>query len=341
MYMVIMLRIEANTVSKNNNILHINGKKYDARTGAVLDHGAQTKLSVKHTISRAPARHAKPHPQKSSRTLMRHIVKKPVAHKKAVKNASEHAVAKSTVALKHSVRKVNQHRVARANKIGQSKLISHFRAIQPTAYTATSTPTPPSAATSPVAPAPKATPHTTKSKTASLLDNALKNARSHEQPPHKLPKKRPHKRLAGIGATAALVAVIIGIIVTQNLSDIQLQMASAKAGFAVSMPTVQPAGYSLGELTYTAGSATTNFQSNSDDRAYTITQKKSDWSSMALRDIFVTGLDPYFETIQLGDRDIYIYNDSNATWVDDGIWYTVQSDGALSNKQLIDLAGSL
>jgi len=56
---------------------------------------------------------------------------------------------------------------------------------------------------------------------------------------------------------------------------------------------------------------------------------------------FITPSYPQHQTVQASGLTIYLYNDHSATWVNGGIWYVVQSDGSLNDRQLIDLATSL
>jgi hypothetical protein len=89
------------------------------------------------------------------------------------------------------------------------------------------------------------------------------------------------------------------------------------------------------------GVVATEFKSNSDDRAYNLTQKQSDWTSRELYDNYVKPLDAKAISAQAGGRTVYFYGDGNATWVNAGIWYLVQSHGSLDNRQLLALAESL
>jgi hypothetical protein len=118
-------------------------------------------------------------------------------------------------------------------------------------------------------------------------------------------------------------------------------MASAKAGFSVSRPGYLPAGYSLADLKYAQGAAALSFHSNSDDRRYTLSQHTSSWDSQALAGTFVSRQDPSYQTVQSGGRTIFVYGNGNATWVSDGVWYVLQSDGSLSRQDLISLAASI
>ncbi len=341
-------------VSKNNNIIQINGKSYDATTGNLLSHAGSSKATPKeksvdgvHRAPRKPAHAASRHPA-SSQTLMRSAVKKPSLSAKPHLKAQGHAestvdLPKAEVLVNTSVQRLDNKRLQHAKKIHKSQLISRFgtaapAAPQPTLYSQFVEAKAASQSHLP-------TQHTAKSKktktTADLLEQALQNATSHEQAPVKRPKLSHAKRTAGMGGAVLLAVIVLGVITSQNLPNAKLQMASAKAGFDASLPQYKPAGYSLGKLNYSDGVVATRFKSNSDSRSYTITQKQTTWDSTALLDTFVKPSDPNYQAIDSGGRTVYIYGQHNATWISGGIWYQVESNGSLSDRQLVELASSL
>ncbi len=239
-----------------------------------------------------------------------------------------------------------EQRLQRARQVPKSKLVNHF-----TAATAVSvSPRPPDTHLPPPRPylndsiganlrtsRPLKKPETT----AELLERGLREATAHTQLPLKNPRYNSLKRQAGIVASLAVAVAVISVIAVQNLSSAQLQVASAKAGFSVKLPNYKPAGFSQGRLNYGAGAVAAQFYSNSDTRSYSITQKSSSWDDATLRDTFVAPIDPNYTTLEASDRTIYIYGNHNATWISSGVWYTVQSNGALNDHQLVDLATSL
>lgn len=304
--------------------------------------------AVKKPAASGVARHAaKPaggHKPVASSTLMRQSVKKPVAatrkHGQAQGDLSLVKRSETAVLAKKSAGRLDDRRLQKAKRVPKSELIQHFAPltsdsfvpvqVQPQAAAA------PLAAKRPMAaPAPAAKPKTS----ADLLERALKNATSHEQ---KSPAKRRRKAGRKTALAGAVLAVaFIGLVSSQEISNVRLHIASAKAGFNVGLPDYKPAGFSLGQLNYSPGSAATTFKSNSDQRTYTITQKTSDWDSQSLRDNFVVSQDKNYQTADAGGRTVYVYGNGNATWVNGGIWYVVQSDGSLTSQQLTQLAGSI
>jgi hypothetical protein len=348
---------------KNSNTIKINGKTYDATTGgllaspgsvkapskkiAVKQPTAKTSKPVVHDAIRQAAKQPAGHKPKPSRTLMRQAVKKPGPALKRHHKAQGHTDTLSArplgeVLVKPSLHKVDEQRLRHAKQIPRSQLISRFPKLTPGSFS------PSPAAVQKTEPQPRpaavtAAPAKRPTTTAELLDRAIEQATSHLEPPVK-PKKsrRKHlKRNASIGAAMGLSVLALGVIYNQNISGVRLEMASSKAGFNVSIPGYKPAGYGLGQLNYNEGVAAVQFHSNSDDRHYTITQKRSSWDSQALHDNFVAPSYSQYQTVTSGGLTIYLYGNHNATWVNNGIWYVIQSDGSLNTQQLVDLAVSV
>jgi hypothetical protein len=247
--------------------------------------------------------------------------------------------ALSTVIVKPSALRLDEQRLQHAKQIERSRLISRFPALTSDAFAHDNLP----AAKPSAAPATPAVLPERPRTTADLLERAIERSTSHLEPPQK-PAKRSRDRLkrnASIGAAIGLSVIVLGVIVTQNLANVRLQMASAKAGFNVSLPNYRPAGYGLGQLDYNEGVAAVQFHSNSNDRHYTITQKRSEWNSTDLQNNFIAPSYARYQTVQAGGLTIYLYGNHSATWVNSGVWYVIQSDGSLSDRQLIDLATSL
>lgn len=383
--------VKALYVGKKNNVIEINGKRYDARTGALLDLDAtpvvnsvnvptkiastsidgfikapsktvalqpqsslspaeiQAKLDyeqrqqLKKGISaRKVAAHAT-HTPEPAKTLMRSAVKKPgPSLKRRVKAQAPIsgliAPPSHSLAAKVAAHAVNPQHSALAAKVPKSSAIRRF-----SPQTAAAPAKQPAVVAAP-APEPRYRPPTPQPKrprtTADILHEALKNATSHEEPtPQKTQTARRKYGYAGAGI--ALSVALIAVIGMQNISGIKLQLASAKAGISASLPTIQPAGYRTDNVSQSPGSVTVRFASNSDRRTYTIQQSVSSWDSATLRDTYVSKQDKAYQTVEAGGRTIYLYGNGQATWVSNNIWYVVQSHGALSNRQLVDIATSM
>jgi hypothetical protein len=108
------------------------------------------------------------------------------------------------------------------------------------------------------------------------------------------------------------------------------------------MPRYTPSGFKVeNPIQYQKGLVSVKYTSASDDRSYHITQQQSDWNSESLLKEFVEQQGKVSQTLQLKGKTIYIYDGNNATWVDGGIWYQVESEDALNNDQLLKIVNSL
>lgn len=285
-------------------------------------------------------------------TLMRHAVSKPAAHPvKHTKPASIHDARTA-------------ERLARAKAIPKSQAIARFPATSatkthtaqrsvPTKHAAVAVEAAPKAAAPPMKqpathkPHPAPAPMTASEK---LVTNALKNARAHEasHPYAKKPRRRfAHafgikNRTANIAMATAAVVLLGGFFVYQNIPNFSMRLASARAGFAAAQPGYRPSGFTQDKLvSYAPGKVTISFHSNSDSRKYQVTQQVSNWNSQALSDNYLAANNKQYQTYQAGGKTIYVYDGSNATWVNGGVWYQIQGQSSLTSDQLLRIANSI
>lgn len=271
---------------------------------------------------------------------MRRALKKPgPSLKRQIKTASPVANPAGIVtSYAQPMQHYDEARLKHATQIKRSNLISHF---PPSLNDVSTRPSKSQAQNIQPAPASLIVPPLSKPKTtADVLEHAIKHVEARAKTPR--PANRGHsRRRAGISATVAIAVSLAGFVASQNMSNIKLQVASAKAGFDASLPSYRPAGYSLGKLNYSQGVVSADFSSNSDQRQYHVIQKLSQWDSEALRSNFVSNQDPRYSSQEVAGRTVYLYGKRNITWVSDGIWYIVQGSGSLNDQQLIDIAKSL
>lgn len=351
--------------------IEINGTVYNPSTGAVLDgfvrrpqaKPAKTKIPSDHSSrlvhpNPKPTGRAQRHPKPSkaahkptrSQTLMRHTVKKPAA-------SPSHTTAK-TPALKD-----HQQRQQRARQATKSTAISRFAKYRasnsPASFTTKVAPLPVKAP--PTSAPPIQTPTTAgqlasahakpRSQTSASFEAALANATSHQQ---KAPKKAAlhhrtarklglHTRTFTIVISCLAVLLVGAFLAYQNSSAISMRYAATKAGFDASLPGYTPPGFTVKSPIATGpGQVTVNYHSVSgDDRAFQVSQKPSNWTSDSLLSNFVDTNQQSYQTYQDKGKTIYIYNGSNATWVNGGVWYQVTGNANLSSDQLISIADSL
>lgn len=298
---------------------------------------------TKHTRSVAKA--ARVSSQQPSNTLMRHVVAKPGHSLKRHHSAHGHVdglVAKpvGTVAPKLSVSSIHPDRLQRAHSTVKSNLVRKFNQ-NPIA----TNPTQPRVVmpVMPVMPHNKTGQHQSIEST-DIFERALQRATSHQQPAA-LPEDHPHKqrfsKRLSLTATALTLLLLVGLLGYQNRAALTVRLASSKAGFNATLPSYKPSGFTIGKLNYSPGTVAIHYRSNSDQRAFAITEQPSAWNSSTLRDNFVVNNDNEFQTVDVAGRTVYIYGKNNAAWVNGGIWYKVQSEGSLSAQQLSQLARSL
>lgn len=235
----------------------------------------------------------------------------------------------------------DSEREARAQKIKRSSLVSKFsdmvapsaashgvhKKIQPLA----------------VQPAPAhSAPAHQPSASKTLLENGLRAAQSHTQQ-HKTKRgKSRRSRLASMGAAGMAILLMTAFIAYQNIPNMSVRYAAAKAGISAHLPGYQPAGFALDKtIEYTPGRITMQFASNSDDRHFTITQRASNWNSETLMSNYVASASDQVHTLEDKGRTIYLYGESNATWVNGGVWYEIDGKSQLTSDQLIRIATSM
>jgi hypothetical protein len=182
-----------------------------------------------------------------------------------------------------------------------------------------------------------------------IFEEALAHATSHmeESPKQTAQEKlrtakrkgKKHSKVFGIVASVAVFLLLCGFVAYQNKANIQLQLASAKAGFSASVPLYKPEGYSMAKLAYSTGSVATTY--NKGNHSFSITQKKSNWDSQTLLENFVATSNEPYQGYESAGRTIYVYGEGKATWVNGGIWYQMTGANNLTNDQIVKVAASM
>jgi hypothetical protein len=84
-----------------------------------------------------------------------------------------------------------------------------------------------------------------------------------------------------------------------------------------------------------------DYSSKTDSRGFSITQEKTTMQNNDLPNILLSKVSDAHQAETASGKTIYIYNGSNATWVDNGVWYNIQGNANLSADQLRQVASSL
>lgn len=313
--------------------------------------------------------HSAVHSAQRSQTLNRKAVKKPaVSAKPALHAKSATPVATIHSRVEHSatgrgmlMKKVPETRLVRAMSLPKSTLVSKFGknySKKPQLSPNLKVQQAPNSHSSHKAnePSLKNPVHQIDSSAAvpvkrSVFEDHLLKANSHQQKPVK--KAHRSKRIANklrispkiVSVSAGVFAILLlgGFFAYQNVPSIGMRIAASKAGFSGKLPSNVPAGYAFkSPINAEPNNIALTYKSRSDDRQFIIVQRPTNWSSESLLTNYL--LDSQFRYQVYRDKGltVYIYNGSNATWVDKGVWYSVTSpDSALSSEQLLELASSI
>lgn len=342
-----------------SQVIELNGRRYDAATGREVtrtQHQSPKKPSSQGVSldgmakrSHPPRKTSQPahHRTQRSNTLKRSTVGKPQAVKNVASSKKAHqaktptkTMAEAGQALRHSVPSDRLHRVKSVN---QSKLIQRFNSdVSPTVHKH----------------AVKAKQHASSMVQAvsSVVDRptaqfgqAIEQATSHtakkiRKTPvrHRIARKlRISTKALNASAMAVAVLLFVGFFGYQNAPNLSMRVATMRSQVEGSLPGYAPNGFSLNRsIAYKPGEITLAYQSNSDERYFEVKQTASQWDSDALAQNFIAEKDQV-RTIQDKGKTIYLYEESNATWVDGGVWYRIEGESLLNSDQLSRLANSL
>lgn len=176
-------------------------------------------------------------------------------------------------------------------------------------------------------------------KSEEAFNKALADADSHNQTHKRVKHKNKRGFVKPLAITASAI-LLLGFFGYQNLPNLNVRIASSRAGFSAKSPGYTPNGFSTGRINYETGKVVINFKSNSNQNTYSLTEKVSGWNSEALMHNYLIGNNHEHQTQQVKGKTIYLYDGSNATWVNGGVWFNIQSE-YLTNDQLIRIASSL
>lgn len=381
-------------------VIEINGRRYDARTGEILEQKISPKnaddskvaakqLPTKHrsngqkidgfsrrkvpsatlskqsdgitlhgnkknidqSLSRTNVSAISPikKPQKS-KTLLRSIVRKPST--KAAYIHSISGIKKPSIQTSHLRTPIPPSNSRRdPNIVTKSPHISKFATkishpVKPTLshkLTIKAHPTSTKPVTSHTPPLTKINISSNDKVTKYDLNHAISVATSHTQKRQKINiKPRVNPKFFIISAGILVIAGLAGYFSYNRVPQLSLQVATSKAGFSGHLPNNAPSGFSLkNPIESTKGSITLNYISNSDARKFAISQKPSNWSSESLLSNVFKQSKLNYQTYQDKGLTIYVYEGNNATWVNNGVWYTITGQNALSSQQLLAIAGSM
>ncbi|GHU07142.1 hypothetical protein FACS189431_1240 [Alphaproteobacteria bacterium] len=295
----------------SENVIVINGKAYDAKTGLPVATPARPatkptrkiavatskKVTVKAApktvkpVAKAPAqvRRAAPHRPAKSRTLNRTVVKKP-----AVKTVSapRHPAAPKTIA----------------------KPVAPRVAVRPS-------PIVPRAAVKRRAPAP----------IRPVKPAPIASAKPVE--------KKNHLKTTLISFAALIVLVGGSLALYFFVPSVSTWVAASRANVRATLPVYTPDSYHVdGPADSSPGQVTISYRSVNDS-TYSITQQNSNWDSVGVLENKVKPVAKNYQTLTQRGLTIYRYNDK-AIWVNGGVLYTISDGNNLSNEQILKIVES-
>lgn len=192
--------------------------------------------------------------------------------------------------------------------------------------------------TRPVTKAPA--PSQTVLKQASHSTAQVASKAEHDTVEFKSKKPRSVKRLVLALFCAAACIFALVCFIRLNIPTISVHVAAMQAGIEASYPSYVPHNFSLSSVKSDGNKVVMTFKSGDDE--FTLTEEKSSWDSNALLNNFVKS--EWHENYSIArEQGLTIYvSDSNATWVNGGLWYRISADNdTLSKKQIYSLATSL
>lgn len=316
---------------QSNNTVTINGHLYDAKTGLPIkalkaDEKPVSPATVKKRAAEVAASSVHAQPQRSltlhrraAKKVTASIAKRPqpgrymdISRSKNVARFAPHPVAAS------------KHNVAEVPDISPKAHPVAARALARTAKPAISI-------------------FSSSKSSKEIKDEAIAKALATPTAKPEKKKRKFHFSRRFTIITAIFAVLIIGAYLTWvNIPSISVSFAASQAGISATYPQYKPDGYSLSQpVTFSDGTVTLKFQSNSDTSAYSIIQTRSSWDSTAvLTNVVKKAAGDNYITTQESGLTIYSFKNT-ATWVNGGILYTIDSNAPLSGEQIRHIATSL
>jgi len=353
-------------------VIEINGNKYDASTGGIVNHGPSLNIDG---INRAPTQNLVPmakttppasrpvrlmhdvttskrHGQQKAHTLMRRVVKKPgvVSQLHVSHNTPAHSINNTSYvsALHNSERldralatpthpTVSRYDVAKTNHV--QPVLQHM----PVAVV--QTPPPHHMATEYTSPTQTYRTPSASSFVDSQLAKAIPIVTKHKKDKfHKrLKKVAGNNKVLSVSAGIASVALIAGFLVYQNLPAVSLVVASKNAGISMSVPKGIPSNFQMSkDVNYAPGLITVSFKSHNDKREFTITQQKiTEGTQESLEKAIAVSARGDYQTFQTNGLKLFMVGEGKADWIDGDMRYSVSGESGLSTEQLASIAVSL
>jgi hypothetical protein len=170
-------------------------------------------------------------------------------------------------------------------------------------------------------------------------DDALKLALGEDAVAEQAPKSGPARPTAVVMTVIGLV--LLGAFLWQaNATDIQVKLASLRAGLTASVPGFVPGGWSKAQ-SLQASEGGVSYELVKDGKSLKIEQQKTDWDSQAVLEQYVLKRSTDYLALQSQGLTIYMFGDNQAAWVNQGTLYTLSGDHGIEQDDIIRMATSL
>ncbi len=170
-------------------------------------------------------------------------------------------------------------------------------------------------------------------------EDALKLALGEDAAPQAATKTGPARPTAVVMTVIGLA--LLGAFLWQaNATDIQVKLASLRAGLTASVPGFVPGGWSKAQ-SLKASEGGVGYELVKDGKALKVEQQKSDWDSQAVLEQYVLRRSTDYLALQSQGLTIYMYGDNQAAWVNQGTFYTLSGDHGIEQDDIIRMATSL
>lgn len=180
------------------------------------------------------------------------------------------------------------------------------------------------------------------------IQQALQRVATMEEDTPKKAKKSGKKHLFkkkkfALAAVAAVISlVVLGYLVSVNLPDISVRVAAMHSGIEKAYPSYVPASYRLDGLVKEENGRITMAFKNDRGQKFTLMEEKSSWDSSAVLTNYVLKNWGASYSIAKGQGLTIYVSDSNAAWVNGGVFYVITDEGnSLTSSDLHDIAISL
>lgn len=154
-------------------------------------------------------------------------------------------------------------------------------------------------------------------------------------------QKRQHTfKFPAVMATAGAMAAVAGITFYMLSPTISIRMAASKAGIDGKNPYT-PSGYSIdGTVAYKTGSITINYK-NEAGKKYSVTQEAKQSSSVSsIRNEISHQNNGNYREIKTDSAQVIMYDDK-ASWLKNGVLYTITGSDNLDKTQISNIVDSV